>query len=469
MRLPKLHLDAEEAAITPYGGLALVAGLARRLRLPKLLNARLGLFKVHKPYTEADHVLAQAYNLYVGGTCIEDMATLQHSEAVRRMLGAARLPDPTTGGDFLRRFDSDDLVDLDRAIDDAQEAAWRLAPRIVRRQREKSTAVVDLDSHIHTVYGLQMEGADFSHKGTWSYHPFVMSLAGTQEVLRLRNRPGNSHDARGALDDVQAVLPMLLRHFKDTLFRGDSQFYQVKLMDYLHGQGQAFAFVMKESPGVVARAQALPEDAWEPFETRAARARAARPNRQRRKRRPNLKRRTALARRKNDLRLVEQHLAEFDYRPGRSEHVYRVIVRRQRIDRTNKQGELFQVFRYRWAITNRRDLGRSDVIDLTYQRCDQENVIEQLQNGIASLRMPTGTLLANAAFLTIGRLAHNLKAWLTQLVLPPETVRWKWKRFRHAFVYVAATVIRHARQVHVRLGVSHRHHHHLLAAHQALG
>ena len=84
------------------------------------------------------------------------------------------------------------------------------------------------------------------------------------------------------------------------------------------------------------------------------------------------------------------------------------------------------------------------------------------------MRMPTGGLLSNAAFLTCARLAHNLKAWLAQLALPRETMRWEWKRFRHAFVYVAARVIRQSRQIHVRLARSHRMVPTILVAHARL-
>ena len=93
---------------------------------------------------------------------------------------------------------------------------------------------------------------------------------------------------------------------------------------------------------------------------------------------------------------------------------------------------------------------------ITYRRCDQENVIEQLQNGVAAMRMPTGNFLANSAFLVCARIAHNLKAWLAMLALPAEVMRWEWKRFRKAFVFVAARVVRKAGQVLVRIADSHR-------------
>jgi hypothetical protein len=458
LRHPKLHVAEERGEVTSYGGLAVAAGLARKLGLPQLLDERLQVLKLHLPYTEADHVLAQAYNLYVGGTCLEDLANLQGSEAVRRILGACRLPDPTTAGDFLRRFGQPELDALDEAIDETQDRVWH------RRfgRRRQPLAIVDLDSHVREVYGVQKQGADLSYKGTWSYHPLVISLAGTQECLRLINRPGNAPSAEGASEQLQQLLPRLGRRFRRVVVRGDSAFLDHKILDTCADAGQHFAIVMPSYPNVYALADKLPKNAWRCFQPRARRNQPR--TRRQRRRRPNLRRRTARRRNKRDLRLRRQWIAEIPYRPARCRHTYRLIIRRQLIEETDKQGNLFDLWRYRLALTNLNDLPADEVLDLTYQRCDQENLIEQLQNGLAGLRMPTGELMSNAAFLRCARLAHNLKSWLAQLVLPRETLRWEWKRFRHAFVYVAATVIHRARQVWVRLAASHRYHKDLVSA-----
>lgn len=462
VRHPKLHLEEELGEVTPYGGLVLAAGLAKSLDLPRLIDDRLRLLKLHLPYTEADHVLTQTYNLYVGGTCLEDMANLQGSEAVRRMLGACRLPDPTTAGDFLRRFGPSDLDALDEAIDEAQERVWR---RRFGRRRQRE-AIVDLDSHVRKVYGAQKEGADFSYKGTWSYHPLVISLAGTQECLRLINRPGNAPANQGVAEQLRRLLPRLGRRFRRIIVRGDSAFLDHEILDTCQDAGQYFAIVTRGYPNLCALADGLPKRAWKRFETRARRNRQG--ARRQRRRRPNLRRQTVRRRKKRDLRLRRQWVAEISYRPTECRHDYRLIIRRQRIEESDGQGNLFDVWRYRFVLTNLTQESAVDVVDLTYQRCDQENLIEQLQNGLAGLRMPTGELVSNAAFLRCARLAHNLKSWLAQLALPSEVVRWEWKRFRHAFVYVAATVIRRARQIWVRLANSHRYHGDLVRAHARL-
>jgi hypothetical protein len=457
-------VSEERGEATAYGGLSLATALVRSLGVPGALDDALSLLQSHRPFTESDHVLTHVYNLFLGGTCIEDIGHLQGSEPVRRMLGAVRIPDPTTAGDFLRRFDEASLGALDAAIDQGQEAVWRR--RYGRKKVDR--AIVDLDSHVHPVYGDQKEGADFSYKGPLAYHPLVISLAETQECLRLINRPGNTPSAEGAETHLAALFPLLLRRFRHVVVRGDAAFCNQKVFDACEAHGQCFAVVSPAQQNFEALAEALPESAWKPYRGPGERAQRVQPPARRRKRQPNRRRRLARARGKHDLRLERQWVAEIPYRPQRSATTYRLVIRRQRIEE-HHQGELFELWRYRYVMTNLpRSTSSQEAVDLTYQRCDQENVIEQLQHGIAGMRMPTGGLLSNAAFLTCARLGHNLKAWLGQLALPRETMRWEWKRFRHAFVYVAARVLRQSRQIHVRIAMSHRTAPTILQAHARL-
>jgi Transposase DDE domain group 1 len=126
-------------------------------------------------------------------------------------------------------------------------------------------------------------------------------------------------------------------------------------------------------------------------------------------------------------------------------------------------------FRYRLVLTNLpRSYSPQQVIDLTYQRCDQENVIEQFGQGIAGWRMPVAEFRGNSAWLQIARLAWNLGKWIAQIALPREVVRWEWKRFRRHFVYIAAKVLKSGRRLVVRLSGSHRFLPDILTAHARL-
>ena len=84
------------------------------------------MLKRHLPYHESDHVLNLAYNAMAGGTCLEDLERLRNDEAYLDALGAQRIPDPTTAGDFCRRFENDQqVIELMETINQARLGVWR--------------------------------------------------------------------------------------------------------------------------------------------------------------------------------------------------------------------------------------------------------------------------------------------------------------------------------------------------------
>jgi len=473
-RLPRLHLEvAERSTVTPFGGLALAAAFVKRFRVAQEIDDRVHVLKIHLPFHESDHVLAQALNLYVGGECLEDQSALQHDEGVLRLLGACRLPDPTTAGDFLRRFEPrrhpEALSGLRAAVDTVQDGVWgKLAGK---RRQKRAWAVLDLDGHTKALYGVQKEGADFDHRGRWSYQVLLASLAGTGECVAVRNRPGNVRSSEGAAELLEENLPRVQRRFANVLVRADSDFDRRDVREACEAAGAHFAFVAREASNRLSWAEGLPESAWKPFRTRAHRAREARraqagfvPRRTKRNRR----RRRARQRGYTDLALVRQWVAEIPWTPPGSAKTYRMILRRQRIEQS-EQGTLFTFYRYRYVVTNLpASWSASEVIDATYQRCDQENVIEQMGSGLALWRMPVAEFDGNSAWLEIGRLAWNLGKWIAQLALPPEVVRWEWKRFRKAFVHLATEVSHRSRQRWLRFSPAHRFLPTLVAAHVQL-
>ena len=455
--------------MTHYGGLVLAQQFVRQFRVAQRLDGALRLFKRHAPYHESDHVLALAYTLYADGTCLEDQAVLQGSEAVRRLVGACRIPDPTTAGDFLRRFKTaQDVEGLSGIIDEVQEAVWSKLSRRVRRQRKKREfALVDLDGHIKPLYGVQKEGADFSYNGQWSYQPLVVSLGGSGECLKVVNQPGSARSSDAAAKAVKEVLARVLRHFGNALVRGDSDFDRCDIFNAAIDEGAYFAIGGRVYPNRAALVGAIAEKNWKPFFPRAEREERGEPSRRVYTR--NWRRQKAAERGYRTLRTVKQWLSEIDYQPHGRNSACRMIVRRVLIEETDGQGALFKHFRYRLVLTN---LPRSytpwQILDLTYQRCDQENVIEQFGQGIAGWRMPVAEFRGNSAWLQIARLAWNLGKWIAQLALPREVVRWEWKRFRRHFVYLAAKVLKSGRRLVVRLAGSHRFLPDILTAHVRL-
>src|SRR5262245_17012386 len=182
------------------GGIGAMLLLARRTGLIAAIDHDLHLLKRHLPYHESDHVLNLAFNLLPGGRRIEHLERLPNDPVYLDALGAVRIPDPTTAGDFCRRFQEADVLTLMEAINTVRLRVWSQQPADFFGE-----AIVDVDG---TVVGTDAEckqGIDLAYNGVWGYHPLVVSLANTAEVLYLVNRSGKrpSHEqAHSVLDDT---------------------------------------------------------------------------------------------------------------------------------------------------------------------------------------------------------------------------------------------------------------------------
>jgi len=169
---------------TCYGGIAAVHRLVAKLGLPDRINEHVPLLKVHLPYHESDHVLNLAYNVLCGGTRLEDIERLRHDSAYMNAVGADLIPDPTTAGDFCRRFAAVDVAELLEAINAVRPKLWQGRGKDLLGP----VAYLDADGTIAPTSGQRKQGVDMSYKGIWGYAPLVVSL-GQHEGGVVRGQP----------------------------------------------------------------------------------------------------------------------------------------------------------------------------------------------------------------------------------------------------------------------------------------
>jgi hypothetical protein len=437
------------------GGIGAMHQLAQHVGLPAAIDQRVAVLKVHLPYHESDHVLGIAYNLLCGGTCLQDIEQRRQDEVYLDALNAQRIPDPTTAGDFCRRFTEADIEALQTAINATRLRVWRGQP-----PEFFDDAIIDADGTLAETTGQCKQGMDIAYNGIWGYHPLVVSLANTQEPLYLVNRSGNRPSAEGAAERFdQAHALCREAGFRRVTFRGDTDFSQTSHLDRWNAAGVRFVFGYDARANVIAAAEALPPTAWR---------RLVRPPRyavhtEPRGGRPNIKEATIAAREFQNLRLEEEAVAEFPYRPTACAIPYRMVVVRKNISVARGEQRLFDQIRYFFYLTNDRETSRADLIFLANDRCNQENLIDQLKHGVGATRMPVDTLLSNWAYMVMAALAWTLKAWFALRL--PTTGRWaarhaaekvavlrmQFKTFLHAFLLVPVQVVRTSRRLVFRL------------------
>lgn len=440
-----------------HGGIGAIHTLAQHLGLPRAIDERLHLLKVHLPYHESDHVLNIAYNPLCHGTCLQDIELRRDDDAFLDALGASRLPAPTTAGDFCRRFTHADIDALQDAIDVARRNVWAEQPASFFDR-----ATIDMDGTLVATTGSCKAGMDIAYDGTWGYHPLVVSLAETGEVLRLLNRSGNrpSHDQAGGQVD-QAIWLCMRAGFRRMILRGDTDFSQTQHLDRWHAlPGVYFVFGYDAMPNLKELADGLPATAWKPlhrpprYEVRT----------QPRRRPDKVKDRIVRERGFEVLRLKSEDVAEFAYRPTACASTYRMVVVRKQISKERGDQVLSPEVRYFFYLTNHRVWSAADVVFEANDRCNQENLLAQLHGGVRAFSAPVNTLESNGAWMVMTALAWNLKAWWA-LMLPESPGRWQgrhreekrrvlrleFKAFVSTFVTIPCAVVRTGRKLVLRV------------------
>jgi hypothetical protein len=303
---------------------------------------------------------------------------------------------------------------------------------------------------------------DISYKGTWGHHPLLVSLANTGEVLSILNRSGNRPSHEGAAAEIERCVAICFQGgFRRILLRGDTDFSQTKYLDGWNADPRIkFIFGYDSCPNLKEIAENLPPRAWKKLE-RPPHYEVATKERERPE---NVKDRVVKQREFTTLRLQSEEVAEFNYRPTECNVEYRMVVIRKNITKEKGELRLHDEIRYFFYITNDWIPEGNEIVFLANDRCNQENLVAQLQGGCRALQAPLDNLESNWAYMVMTGLAWDLKAWFALML--EEGVgrhreqyradkRWllglEFKTFVQAFVQMPCQIVRTGRRIVYRL------------------
>jgi hypothetical protein len=451
----KLELAEKQQAVS-CGGIAVIMQLIKQLELRKHINTAAPVFKMHAPYDEADHVLNIALNLLAGGTCLEHLELRRNDEAYLDALGAERIPDPTTAGDFCRRFNATTVLHLMQGLNRARQTVWKQQPDSFFDQ-----ATIEADGTMVETCGQKKAGIGINYQGQWGYHPLVISLAQTQEVLYLANRSGNrpSHEQADFYLDL-AIEQCRTAGFRKIVLRGDTDFSSTEHLDRWDAQGVRFVFGFDAHPKLVQMAENLAPTAWQPLKRDPPQPATTRAKR------PDFKEQIVEQNGYENQKLRAESYAEFDYQPVACGRSYRMVAVRKEIDVTRGQQFLFDKEKYFFYISNEAagEVSARDIVRAANQRCDQENTISQLK-ACHALSAPLDTLESNGAYMVFASLAWTLKTWSgllvrvagnpaqrrTRAAIRRRVIRMEFATYLNALILIPAQIIRSARRLTFRL------------------
>jgi len=390
--LERLSVAFSDRHAVADAGLLLPATLAAKLGLKELIDEHVQLGAAPGAASPGLKALTLIYSSLAGGDCIDDAARLR-AGATAAVLGG-ELRAPSTLGTFLRSFSFGHARQLDAVSRRLLARAWGSGAGPA-----DAPLTIDLDSTICETYGLAKQGGSkFTYAKVRGYHPLLAVAAGSGEVLHARLRAGPASTTRGAAHFLAETIARLRGAGAggELTLRADSGFYNARVVAACRKKGVRFSITMRLQKGLHARLAALPEAAWTPIPYFMAGA----------------------------------AVAEVAYTPfGKKGFPVRLIVRRVPPS-PGSQLALFSTFSYHAFICDRE--GETLVLEADHRRhAEIENAIRDLKYGVALSHLPSGRFAANAAWLALQVMAHNLGIWVNLMGLQGARLRMKTLRQRY--------------------------------------
>ena len=409
----RIRVAFDDHRLVANAGLLLPATLALRLGLGELVDSHVDLGRAPGRANTGDKLMTLVASALAGGDCIDDADALR-SGGTARVLGCV-VKAPSTLGTFLRSFRWGHVRQLDRVSRELLARAWAAGAGT-----GDGPLTIDLDSTICETYGLAKEGARRQgYTGQRGYHPLLAVAAGTGEVLMARLREGRANTARGAAHFLRETLGRVrYGGAKGQLtVRADSGFYTHSIVAVCRNMKVRFSITVRQHQSLRSLIEAIPEGDWTPIPYWMEGA---------------------------------ADVAETSYTPFKSEPEaapVRLIVRRVR-PTPGSQLALFANYSYHACITDRE--GDTLELEADHRRhAEIENAIRDLKYGVGLNHLPSGRFAANAAWLAVQVIAHNLGRWTARIALAEHAATTKTLRRR--FFSLAGRIARSARRLTLHL------------------
>jgi len=440
------QLDPEplEECVTAYAGIPLFVQAARSLDVPGRVKQHLQIKQRDRGLDEAGYVESFLVLNALGGDCLEDFERLREDEGLAEMLGHS-IPSCAAARKFLYEFHDESKLEqaqkelpVGQVSYIAEESAplralaqvnQEMVEEIGRRCPEQKIATVDLDS---TIIESDKREARATYQGVGGYQPMMALWAEMNLALADKFRDGNVPAQQEPLRVAKRAFQALPATVEEYYFRGDSGCWEKQLLNWLRDEKRAegpqgritFGISVRMTPNLKKHIVRLPDTLWKPYREDSARV--------------------------LECADVLNHWPKDEERPEEAGPLRYIAIRVRK-----RQNALFadgSEAKYFAVASNEWDW---DAVRLLRWQREKAGTIEALhdvlKNELAAGVMPCGRLGANAAWLRLAVMTHNVLTALKRLALPEKWLTARPKRMRFQIFCSAGKLVSHARRVLLRV------------------
>ena len=404
-----VRLKGTKEPLTVHTGLSLFYAMAEALKIPESLDKHVKVKQRESGYPESEHILALAANAFVGGDFLDDLEALREDDAIKMAIGRKDIPDPTTAGDFCRRFSRGHILQINKAFAEIEE-------EVGKRRKEITHFTIDVDAKVHEVYGKKKQGAAKSYNGIYSLQALYAFSDETDELLQVELRSGNTHPGDKAVSFLKRLKKKIPSSIEEIYLRSDSAFYNRRVIEFCEAEGWKFSITADLTAAL--RREIDKVSFWQ-----------------------------------KDDENPEVEYGEVYYQPVGWRKEYRYLIRRERKEEKHGQKALFDRFSYYVVVTNLEGEVKA-LMKEHARRGSSEKRIGQFSNEFLS-HLPLGGFMVTQVYLLCAQLAYNLSLWIRDLVLPPGYRRKHIKRIRRTIGLIAGKVVSGSRRICLSISLFH--------------
>lgn len=433
-----------DESVTAYAGIPLLVQAIRSLDVPGSVGRHLQIKQRQRGLDEASYVESFLVLNALGGECLEDFERLREDQGLEGMLGHA-VPSAEAARKFLYQFHAEEnrekaqreLAAGQVCYIAAESAPLRalaqvnqeLVQEVGRRCVNQKIATIDLDA---TIIESWKKEAQLTYQGIHGYQPMLALWAEMDLVVADEFRDGNVPAQMQPLPVAKRAFQGLPGTVQEFYFRGDSGCWEKELLHWLRDEQRAdgprgpitFGISVRMTPNLKKHILRLPENLWKPYRKDAEGD--------------------------SDCADVLNYWPQEEDRPEGAGPLRYVAIRFRK-----RQGELFadgSEAKYFAVATNQWEWDRVRLLEWQREKAGTvEALHDVLKNELAGGVMPCGRFGANAAWLRLTVMTHNVLTALKRLALPESWLRARPKRLRFQIFCSPGKLVAHARQIWLRV------------------
>lgn len=407
----KIKTEFSADNLTIFGGYSNIFSFFEKTKVFEKLDKLISVRKRKKIYEKLDYIKLLLTMLVCGFKNMNQVSLFNTDIYIQKILDLHKIPHVSNISRFLKRFNF-------KHCQQVIEVKRELFKKFHKKAFNLKKLTIDVDTTVMNIWGHQegsAKGYNDVKRGNNSYHPVLAFIYETKELIHGILKPGDTHCSNGAVEFLRELKAMLPYGIGNITFRIDSGFFDQKILAFLEKMKWCYIVAVKNYPTIIAKVMSIPDSAYRKFDDKSK-------------------------------------VAVFHFCLNTWDRKRKFIVQRTPKEHVDPQLYLFGYtpYEYKIFVTN-LDGDPKKLVLFYHKRGNAENYIKELKYDLNIGKLITDSFWANQAIFQFTILCYNMLVWFKKIFIGRSELRTTIRTFRERYLFIPARLVKHSRQLVLKL------------------